>query len=33
MGAILGDDPGFGGNFSLRGDSVRGAACLPGKFS
>ena len=33
MGAILGDDPGFGGNFSLRCDSVRGVARLSGKFS
>ena len=33
LGAILEDDPDFGGNFSLRGDSARGATRLPGKFS
>ena len=31
-GAILGDNPNFGGNFSLRGDSVRGTTCLPDMF-
>ena len=31
--AILGNDPNFGDNFSLREDSTRGAARLPGKFS
>ena len=33
MEAILGNNPGFGDNFSLRDDSVRGAARLPSKFS
>ena len=33
MGAILGDDLGFGGIFWLRDDSVWGAVRLPGKFS
>ena len=32
LGAILGDDLGFGGNFNLSDDSVRGAALLPSKF-
>ena len=31
-GAILGDNLNFGGNFSLRGGSVRGTTCLPGMF-
>ena len=31
-GAILGDNPNFGGNFSLRGGSVRGTTRLPGMF-
>ena len=31
-GAILGDNPNFGGNFSLRGGSVRGTTHLPGMF-
>ena len=31
-GEILGDNLGFGGNFSLRGGSVREATRLPGIF-
>ena len=31
-GAILGDNPNFGGNFSLRSGSVRGTTRLPGMF-
>ena len=31
-GAILGDNLGFGGNFSLRSGSVWGATRLPGFF-
>ena len=31
-GAILGDNPNFGGNFILRGDSVRGTTRLLGMF-
>ena len=31
-GAILGDNPNFGGNFSLRGGSVQGTTRLPGMF-
>ena len=31
-GAILGDNPNFGGNFSLRGGSVQGTTRLPGFF-
>ena len=30
--AILGDNPNFGGDFSLRGGSVRGTTRLPGIF-
>ena len=33
LGAILEDDPDFGDNFNLRGESVWGAARLLGKFS
>ena len=32
QGVILGDNLGFGGNFILRGGSVRGATRLPGFF-
>ena len=32
QGAILGDNLGFGGNFNLRGGSIRGATRLPGIF-
>ena len=31
-GAILGDNPNFGGNFRLRSGSVRGTTRLPGMF-
>ena len=31
-GVILGDNPNFGDNFSLRGGSVRGTTRLPGMF-
>ena len=30
--AILGDNLNFGGNFNLRGGSVRGTTCLPDIF-
>ena len=33
LGAILGDDPGFRGNFNFRGDSARGDARLLDNFS
>ena len=32
QGAILGDNPNFGGNFNLRDGSVRGTTRLPGMF-